>query len=120
MDFKETQPIYMQIADWACEQILLDKWKSDERALSVRELGALLEVNPNTVVRSYDFLQTKEILVNKRGIGFFVASDAADKIRQFRKERFFKEELPIVVKTIKLLEIEIDEIVKRINLQITQ
>jgi len=113
MDFKETQPIYMQIADWACEQILLDKWKSEERALSVRELGAVLEVNPNTVVRAYDFLETKEILVNKRGVGFFVAPSAADKIREFRKERFFEEELPVVFKTMKLLNIEINEIVKR-------
>jgi len=113
MDFKETQPIYMQIADWACEQILLNKWKSEERALSVRELGAVLEVNPNTVVRAYDFLETKEILVNKRGVGFFVAPSAADKIREFRKERFFEEELPVVFKTMKLLNIEINEIVKR-------
>jgi DNA-binding transcriptional regulator YhcF (GntR family) len=113
MDFKETQPIYMQIADWACEQILLDKWKPDERALSVRELGALLEVNPNTVVRSYDFLQNKEILVNKRGVGFFIAPNAADKIREFRKERFFEEELPVIFKTMKLLGIEVNEIVRR-------
>ncbi|MCL1969229.1 MAG: GntR family transcriptional regulator [Bacteroidetes bacterium] len=113
MDFKETQPIYMQIADWACEQILLGKWQPDERALSVRELGALLEVNPNTVVRSYDFLQNKEILVNKRGVGFFIAPNAADKIREFRKERFFEEELPVIFKTMKLLGIEINEIVKR-------
>jgi len=113
MDFKETQPIYMQIADWACEQILLDKWKSDGRAPSVRELGALLEVNPNTVARSYDFLQTKEILVNKRGVGFFIAPNAAGKIREFQRERFFEEELPVVFKTMRLLGIGVDEIVKR-------
>jgi len=113
MDFKETLPIYMQIADWVCEQILLDKWKSEERALSVRELGALLEVNPNTVVRAYSFLEMKDILVNQRGVGFFIAPNAADKIREFRKERFFEEELPVVFKTMKLLGIEVNEIVKR-------
>jgi len=113
MDFKETRPIYMQIADWACEQILLNKWLLDERAPSVRELGALLEVNPNTVVRSYDFMQTKEILVNKRGVGFFIAPNAADKIREFRKERFFEEELPVVFKTMRLLEIEINDVIKQ-------
>ena len=110
MDFRETQPIYMQIADWACEQILLGKWKLDERAPSVRELGAQLEVNPNTVVRSYDFMQTKEILVNKRGVGFFIAPNAADKVCEFRRERFFEEELPVVFKTMKLLGIDIEEI----------
>lgn len=113
MNFKETQPIYMQIADFACEQILLHKWQLEERAPSVRELGATLEVNPNTVARAYEFLENKEILVNKRGIGFFIASNAADKIREFRKERFFEEELPLVFKTMKLLGIEIQDIAKR-------
>ena len=113
MDFKETQPIFMQIAEWACEQILLNKWQLDERAPSVRDLGEKLEVNPNTVVRSYDFLQNKEILVNRRGVGFFIAPNAADKIREFRKERFFEEELPVIFKTMKLLKIEMDEIMKR-------
>jgi DNA-binding transcriptional regulator YhcF (GntR family) len=113
MDFKETQPIYMQIADWACEQVLLNKWQPDDRAPSVRELGAQLEVNPNTVARSYDFMQTKEILVNKRGVGFFIAPNAADKIREFRKERFFEEELPLIIKTMKLLGIGVKEIEKR-------
>ena len=117
MDFKEMQPIYMQIADWACEQILLHKWQSDERAPSVRELGTLLEVNPNTIVRSYDFLQTKEILVNKRGVGFFITPNAADKILEFRKERFFKKELPVVFKTMKLLGIEMEEIVKQLRIE---
>jgi DNA-binding transcriptional regulator YhcF (GntR family) len=110
MDFKETQPIYMQIADWTCEQILLAKWQSDDRAPSVRELGALLEVNPNTVVRSYDFLENKEILVNKRGVGFFIAPNAADKIREFRKERFFEEEFPKLLKTMQLLQISFKEL----------
>ena len=113
MDFKETQPIYMQIADWACEQVLLNKWQPDDRAPSVRELGAQLEVNPNTVARSYDFMQTKEILVNKRGVGFFIATNAADKIREFRKERFFEEELPVIFRTMKLLKIDIQDIAKR-------
>ena len=110
MDFKETQPIYMQIADWVCEQILLGRWKSDERALSVRELGAQLEVNPNTVVRSYDFLEAKSILVNKRGVGFFVTADAIIQVKQYKKQRFIEEELPALAKTMRLLQIDFKEL----------
>jgi DNA-binding transcriptional regulator YhcF (GntR family) len=113
MDFKETQPIYIQIAEWVYEQILLGKWKSEERASSVRDLSARLEVNLNTVVRSYEFLENKEILVNKRGIGYFIASNAADKIREFRRVRFFEEELPTVFKTMRLLGINMEEIAGR-------
>jgi DNA-binding transcriptional regulator YhcF (GntR family) len=113
MDFKETQPIYMQITDWSCEQILLGNWQPEERAPSVRELGALLEVNPNTVARAYEFLDDKEIFTNRRGVGFYITPDAADKIREFRKERFFEEELPVVFKTMRLLGIRVEEIVER-------
>ena len=113
MNFKESQPIYMQIADWVCEQILLHKWQSEERAASVRDLSARLEVNLNTVARSYEFLEKEEILVNKRGVGFFIAPSAADKIREIRRERFFEEELPVIIRTMKLLGIELKDITNK-------
>lgn len=43
-------------------------------------LGVLLEVNPNTVMRAYECLQSREIISNKRGIGFFVLEDAVRQI----------------------------------------
>ena len=59
MEFKDTQAIYLQIVDWMCDNIVKEKWKSDERIPSVRELGILLEVNPNTVMRAYECLQNQ-------------------------------------------------------------
>ncbi|HEV7378757.1 MAG TPA: GntR family transcriptional regulator, partial [Dyadobacter sp.] len=56
MEFKDKQSIYLQIADYICEQILLAKWPPGERIPSVRDLASTLEVNPNTVMRTYDFL----------------------------------------------------------------
>ncbi|MBR2202105.1 MAG: GntR family transcriptional regulator, partial [Bacteroidales bacterium] len=67
MDFKESKPIYMQIVDRICGEILTGVYKAEERIPSVREYAANLEVNANTVVRSYDFLQNKDIIFNKRG-----------------------------------------------------
>ena len=110
MNFTETRPIYMQIADYVCEQILSEKWKVGERVLSVRELGGALEVNPNTVLRGYDLLQNMNILANKRGIGYFIAENATDNIMKFRKERFFQEELPEIFKNMQLLRIQMNEI----------
>ena len=57
MQFKDSQSIYLQIADYVCEKILLGEWKAEERIPSVRELAVQLEVNPNTVMRTFDFLQ---------------------------------------------------------------
>ena len=110
MNFTEKRPIYIQIADYVCEQILSEKWKTGERVLSVRELGTILEVNPNTVLRAYDFLQNMDIIANKRGIGYFISENAVDHIMNFRKERFFKEELPEIFKNMQLLRIQMNEI----------
>jgi len=103
MEFKETQAIYLQIGDYVCEQILLGRWKAGDRLLSVRELGVVLEVNPNTVMRTYDFLQSREIIFNKRGVGYFVSDDALQKILVYRKKQFLEQELPPVFKNMSLL-----------------
>jgi DNA-binding transcriptional regulator YhcF (GntR family) len=103
MEFKEAQAIYLQIGDYACEQILLGRWKEGDRIPSVRELGVALEVNPNTVMRTYDLLQGREIIFNKRGVGYFVADDAGQKITHYRKKQFLEQDLPVVFKSKALL-----------------
>lgn len=115
MEFKERQAIYLQIADYVCDHILMGKWKSTERLLSVRELAVKLEVNPNTVMRAYDMLLKKNIVVNKRGIGFFVEEEAVDKIVSLRKQQFLEEDLPALLKNMYLLGIDIEEIKKQYN-----
>ncbi|GGM82287.1 GntR family transcriptional regulator [Dyadobacter beijingensis] len=110
MEFKDKQAIYLQIADYICEQILLGKWPPGERIPSVRDLAAMMEVNPNTVMRTYDFLQNKEIIFNKRGIGYSADEQANTKILAYRKERFLTNDLPEVFKNLYLLDIGIDEL----------
>ena len=110
MDFKSTQTIYRQIEHWVYEQILSGAWQPGERAKSVRELAVAFEVNPNTVMRSYEHLQQQEIITNKRGIGFFVNEDAPDKIRALRKKEFLEEEVPEFLKNMRLLGITMEEV----------
>jgi GntR family transcriptional regulator len=112
MEFKEPQAIYLQIADYVCEKILLGVWKSDEKISSVRELAVKLEVNPNTAMRAYEFLQNKEIIYNKRGIGFFVTLNAIEKVSAFRRQEFLETELPVFLKNMQILNISIQEIEK--------
>ncbi|SDG73363.1 transcriptional regulator, GntR family [Dyadobacter soli] len=110
MEFKDKQAIYLQIADYICEQILLGKWPPGERIPSVRDLAAMIEVNPNTVMRTYEFLQGKEIIFNKRGIGYSADEKASEKILDYKKERFLATELPEFFKNIYLLGIDINEL----------
>jgi DNA-binding transcriptional regulator YhcF (GntR family) len=106
----------LQIGDYVCEQILLGRWKESNRLLSVRELGVALEVNPNTVMRTYDFLQGREIIFNKRGVGYFVSDDARQKILHYRKNQFLEQDLPLVFKDMTLLGMTFKEIENEYNI----
>ncbi len=108
MEFRDNQAIYLQIAEYICERILLKQWKIGDKIASVRELAVQLEVNPNTVVRTYEFLQQKEIIFTKRGMGFFVSDEAEDKVLAFRKDEFLGSELPIFFKNVHLLGLDFD------------
>lgn len=110
MEFKDKQAIYLQIADYVSEQIVLGKWPPGERIPSVRDMAGMLEVNPNTVMRTYEFLQGIEIIFNKRGIGYSVSYDANERIGAYRKERFLSNELPDFFRTISLLKISMEDI----------
>lgn len=107
MEFREKQAIYLQIAEYVFEEILLKKWQDGDKILSIRDLAIALEVNPNTVQRTYDFLSQQGIIANRRGMGFFVEPDADAKIIAFRREQFLKNELPNFFRNLYLLKIDI-------------
>jgi DNA-binding transcriptional regulator YhcF (GntR family) len=113
MQFRESTAIYLQIADFICERILLQQWKKDDRIPSVRELAVQLEVNPNTVMRTYEFLQGLNIIYNQRGIGYFVGSDAVKNATQYRKTEFIEKELPNIFRNIYMLGMDVDELKPR-------
>lgn len=105
----------MQIASRICDEILTHAYKVDERIPSVREYAASLEVNTNTVVRSFDYLQNNNIIYNKRGMGFYVAEDAEHIIMDIRKSAFVNDVIPEVFAEMKMLGITIDEVVQLWN-----
>lgn len=112
MDFKDSKAIYLQIADRICDEILIDQYKEGERIPSVREYAGIVEVNANTTMRSYDYLQSQNIIFNKRGIGYFVSPGARELILSLRKEVFLKEEVEYFFKQLHTLNISIDELEK--------
>lgn len=115
MQFRESQAIYLQIADHVCEKILLKEWKPEARIPSVRELAIQLEVNPNTVMRAFEFLQQQEIIYNQRGIGYFVGQTAYKNALQYRKDEFSEKDLPNVFRNMYLLGMDLDELKPRFD-----
>jgi GntR family transcriptional regulator len=110
MKFNRYQAIYLQIGDHICEGILSGRWAVDQKLPSVREMAMAVEVNPNTVMRTYSELQNRAIIYNQRGIGFFVSPEARQNILTIKKEVFLKRELPQIFKTLGLLDISFEEL----------
>ena len=110
MDFKKQKPIYLQIADWLMEQILGGQPAEEDRMQSVRDVAASMGVNPNTVMRSFDYLQQEEIIYNRRGVGYFVSPDAKSRILALQRKEFLEEELPAIRQKMQILGISPDQL----------
>ena len=112
--FKDNgKAIYLQIADRICDDILSGYMKPGERIPSVREYAASVEVNPNTVMRTYEFLSQKGIIFNKRGIGYFLSDDAAHIVKEMKSKEIFEDEINSLFSELRLLGISPEELMER-------
>lgn len=93
MNFKDNKAIYLQIADRIGDQILSGSLTAEGKVPSVRELAAEIEVNANTVARTYEYLQQSGVIYTKRGLGYFVCPDASEKIVAMRREQLMQGEM---------------------------
>lgn len=109
MEFNSNKPIYLQICDAICERILSGDLAPDARIPSVREYGAEIGVNPNTVMRSYEKLTNEGIIYNRRGIGYFTSPEARETVLEVQRKEFLENELPLIIKRMKLLGLNPEE-----------
>ena len=110
MEFRKQKSIYQQIADRLMDQLLAGTPPADERMPSVRDVAVSLGVNPNTVMRSFDYLQQEGIIYNRRGVGYFASPDAKEKILAIQRREFLEEDLPVIKQKMRLLGISVDEL----------
>ena len=106
MNFNADKPIYLQIADTISDRILSGDLKGEDRLPSVRDYGADIGVNPNTMMRVYERLTDDEVIYNKRGIGYFVSPDARDKILASKREEFLSKDVPGIKRRMELLRLD--------------
>jgi DNA-binding transcriptional regulator YhcF (GntR family) len=110
MEFINAKGIFLQIADNISERVIDGKYPPGGKIPSVSELASEMGVNPNTIMRTYNELQSRGIIENKRGMGFYVNSEAVNIIRKLKKKEFFENYLPDLVKQTRILNISFDEL----------
>lgn len=110
MEFDNNRPIYLQICDAICERILNGELEEENRIPSVRDYGAEIEVNPNTVMRSYEKLTSDGLIYNRRGIGYFICPDARKRVLEAQRKEFMEKDVPEFFRRMELLGIDPESI----------
>lgn len=75
IEFDNNLPIYIQIMNYIKGEIVTGKLKPGDKIPSVRELASELQINPNTVQRTFQELEREEIVETRRGMGRYVTSN---------------------------------------------
>ncbi len=110
MQFDKHTLIYIQIADFIRARIMDGSWQSGERIPSIRDMAMQLEVNPNTVTRTYQLLQDEGTIENQRGIGYFVSATAEEALAQKKRTEFLSSTLPRLFQEMDALGITLQDI----------
>ncbi|WP_164156792.1 GntR family transcriptional regulator [Sandarakinorhabdus rubra] len=106
--FSDGRPIYRQIRDTIIERILT---AGDGAVLpSVRALAAEAGVNPLTVAKAYQDLQTAGLVRAKKGVGLFAADGAVTRLLDSEREAFLSDEWPRVKARISRLGLDVGDL----------
>ncbi|MGV8125546.1 MAG: GntR family transcriptional regulator [Candidatus Xenobiia bacterium LiM19] len=69
-------PIYLQLIDQIKYHISVGTLKAEDQLPSVRKLSTELRINPNTIAKAFNIMETDGIVYTKRGEGTFISTQA--------------------------------------------
>jgi GntR family transcriptional regulator len=89
LNYRDARPIYEQIKDGLKKLIVTGALTANEKLPSVRSLATQLSINPNTIQRAYNELESEGYIYSIPGKGSFAAQDVGgdEKKKQELKEK---------------------------------
>lgn len=115
IQWREDQPIYLQLRDRVKGMILDGSLPEGEVLPSVRQVASQFQLNPITVMKSYQTLVDDGIVEKKRGIGMYCLEGARSKLLEQEKLQFITDEWPRIVKQIRQLGIKPEELLRALE-----
>ena len=108
LNYRDSRPIYEQIKDGLRKLIVTGAMKPDEKLPSVRAMAQQMSINPNTIQRAYNELESEGYIYSIPGKGSFASGDTgAEESR--RKELL--EKVREMVTELKYLGVSSEELV---------
>ena len=110
--WNDTTPIYLQLKERVVAMMLDGVLKPGDALPSVRQVAADFQLNPITVSRAYQELADEMLVEKRRGLGMYVNEGAPEKLLASERERFLREEWPVVMQRIQRLGLRMDELLR--------
>lgn len=100
IQWSDGAPIYRQLKERVIAKMLDGELKPGDALPSVRQVAAEYQLNPITVSRAYQELADEALVEKRRGLGMYVTDEASKKLLGNERERFLREEWPLVLERI--------------------
>lgn len=110
MVWSDSTPIYRQLKERVVAMVLDGELKEGDALPSVRQVAADYQLNPITVSRAYQELADEALVEKRRGLGMYVIEGARGKLLASERERFMKEEWPLVLARIERLGLKSEQL----------
>jgi GntR family transcriptional regulator len=110
IQWSDGAPIYRQLKERVIAMMLDGLLKPGDPLPSVRQVAAEYQLNPITVSRAYQELADEALVEKRRGLGMYVTEEAAKKLLASERERFLREEWPLVLERIQRLGLRMQDL----------
>ena len=108
----DNTPIYRQLRDRVVAMILDGVLKQGDALPSVRQVAADFQLNPITVSKAYQELVDENLVEKRRGLGMYVSEGAREALLRNERERFLREEWPLLRERLQRLGLTIDDLLR--------
>ena len=110
IQWNDGAPIYRQLKERVIAMMLEGELKPGDALPSVRQVAAEYQLNPITVSRAYQELADEALVEKRRGLGMYVTEEASRKLLASERERFLREEWPLVLERIQRLGLSTEDL----------
>jgi GntR family transcriptional regulator len=113
--WNDNAPIYRQLRDRVVAMILDGILKQGDALPSVRQVAADFQLNPITVSKAYQELVDDQLVEKRRGLGMYVTEGARDALLHSERERFLREEWPVLRERLERLGLDLKTLLAQPN-----
>jgi GntR family transcriptional regulator len=110
--WNDNTPIYRQLKERVVGMMLDGLLQPGDALPSVRQVAADYQLNPITVSRAYQELVDETLVEKRRGLGMYVTDGARDKLLATERERFLREDWPVMIERIRRLGLDLELLLK--------